>query len=100
MLIRNEKEIKNIYVNGKKVLKVYNQGKVLYDSRIERKTVSGKELKIDDGMSEYTGKLEILGNSEQETRIGKNLLNPTGSGSYNGITLKNNNDGSFTISGT
>ena len=58
----------------------------------------GKEITVD--ASSNPAKLYCYGNTEQETRSGKNLLNLKNTQTSSGITSVFNNDSSVTISGT
>lgn len=62
--------------------------------------VEGQSIHIEDS-SDLEGKLEILGNVEQETREGYNILeNILTDKTVNGITIKVNKDKSITLNGT
>ena len=62
---------------------------------------SGEYIHVEDS-SNCRAKIGISGNSEQETRSGKNLLNFNGFATkeISGVTITNNNDGSITLNGT
>lgn len=61
--------------------------------------VEGQSIHIEDS-SDLEGKLEVLGNVEQETR-GKNLLNNTAkTTTVNGVTFTVNEDGTVIANGT
>ena len=67
-------------------------------------TASGDYITVTDSVDGNIVELGIKGNSFQQTYSGKNLFDcatmfPT-SGQVNGITLTNNGDGTFTLSGT
>ena len=63
-------------------------------------TASGKEIVVADA-AEIESNLHISGNSEQDSRSGKNLLNPIGPNKEaTGIKVTNNGDGTFTVKGT
>ena len=60
----------------------------------------GQSIHIEDS-SDLEGKLEVLGNVEQETREGYNILeNILTDKTVNGITVKINKDKSITLNGT
>lgn len=62
--------------------------------------VEGQSIHIEDS-SDLEGKLEVLGNVEQETREGYNILeNILTDKTVNGITVKINKDKSITLNGT
>lgn len=62
--------------------------------------VEGQSIHI-EGSSDLEGKLEVLGNMEQETREGYNILeNILTDKTVNGITVKINKDKSITLNGT
>lgn len=62
--------------------------------------LSGEVIEVDSPL-EMESNLHISGNSEQDSRSGKNLLNPIReSSTKNGLTMTNNGDGSYTIKGT
>lgn len=67
------------------------------DSKVAE-TEESKSIHIEDA-STIPAQLEILGNQEQETRSGKNLLNLR-TQSVNGITTTKNTDGTLNIKGT
>lgn len=64
--------------------------------------VSGTSIDLNDSAEAKITELKISGNSEQETRSGKNLLNFNGFATkeISGVTITNNNDGSITLNGT
>lgn len=66
-----------------------------------RGQASGEYIHVEDS-SGARCKIGISGNSEQETRSGKNLLNFNGfaTKAISGVTITNNNDGSITLNGT
>ncbi|MFR5508256.1 MAG: hypothetical protein ACLTKT_03460 [Clostridia bacterium] len=62
--------------------------------------VEGQSIHVEDS-SDLEGKLEVLGNVEQETREGYNILeNILTDKTVNGITVKINKDKSITLNGT
>ena len=62
--------------------------------------VEGQSIHIEDS-SDLEGKLEVLGNVEQDVREGYNLLeNTLTDKTVNGITVKINKDKSITLNGT
>ncbi len=64
---------------------------------------NGNHLDIPDAMESNAIEYHVDGKSEQETRSGKNLLNPSKmlkSTTLNGITYTNNDDGTFNVHGT
>lgn len=62
--------------------------------------VEGQSIHIEDS-SDLEGQLEVLGNVEQETREGYNILeNILTDRTVNGITVKINKDKSITLNGT
>lgn len=62
--------------------------------------VEGQSIHIEDS-SDLEGQLEVLGNVEQETREGYNILeNILTDKTVNGITVKINKDKSITLNGT
>ena len=66
-----------------------------------RGQASGEYIHVEDS-SNCRARIGISGNSEQETRSGKNLLNFNGFATkeISGVTITNNNDGSITLNGT
>ena len=69
----------------------------LKSALINVETEEAKSLHVTD--ANKFGQLEVLGNQEQETRSGKNLLNLR-TQSVNGITTTKNTDGTLNIKGT
>ena len=67
-------------------------------------TFSDESIHLKDSADMRLHELKINGNSKQETRSGKNLLKFTKSAFptqiINGLTITNNDDGSFTLNGT
>ena len=73
----------------------------LSDSLVPLATSNGVELKLEKSAGQPLIEFELEGNSEQASYEGTNLLNPNGSTATNkGVTLTNNGDGTFTVSGT
>lgn len=75
----------------------------------EETTITFEKIQLEEGIiatpyKEYNGRngqYYVDGVSTQETRSGKNLLNPNGNNnSINGIDFINNGDGTFTAKGT
>ena len=65
------------------------------------KTVTGKEILIEDGENNKGLEIKVKGSTKQATRSGKNLLNVTAkTGTTQGITFTVNADKSITINGT
>lgn len=67
-------------------------------------TFSGEVIDLNDSTDMRLQRLDVLGNSRQETREGYNLLNFIKNAfktqTINGLTIRNNEDGSFTLNGT
>lgn len=72
----------------------------LKQALLNAETEEAKSLHVTD--ANKFGILEVLGNHEQKTRSGKNLLDFSGlsTQTVNGLTITNNNDGSITLNGT
>ena len=82
-----------------KFQELQNQTKKDRDNMINLE-VEGQSIHIEDS-SDLEGKLEVLGNVEQETREGYNILeNILTDRTVNGITVKINKDKSITLNGT
>lgn len=62
-------------------------------------TASGTEIVVEDS-AEMESILKISGNSEQDSRSGKNLFPPIATQTLNGITCTQNSDGTLTLNGT
>lgn len=74
-----------------------------YKSFIPINTTSGETVQIDNSTSDKAiTSIGLDGNTEQTTYTGKNLLpiSAFSSTTQGGVTLTNNNDGSYTINGT
>lgn len=63
-------------------------------------TTSGKSLHITDSAKYSKNKLEISGDMEQEKRSGKNLFIPLSTKTISGISIAQNADGTYNITGT
>ena len=63
-------------------------------------TSDNSNLEYETNVEKEWNKLEILGNSYQETRSGKNLLHINNTFTSNGVTMTNNGDGTITLNGT
>ena len=64
-------------------------------------TYEGSSIDVDIKGSSYDiNNLDVKGRSTQEVRSGKNLFIPLGSKTVSGITVVENNDGTYNISGT
>ena len=67
------------------------------------KTVTGKEILIEDGENNKGLEIKVKGSTTQATRSGKNLLPypfKNSTTTYNGITYTDNGNGTLTINGT
>lgn len=82
------------------ISKLQEDNQKLKNALLNAETEEAKSLYVTDA-NKY-GSLEVLGNHEQETRSGKNLLDFSGlsTQTVNGLTITNNNDGSITLNGT
>ena len=63
-------------------------------------SANGSNIQITDSANDNIPKLVLDGRSTQETRSGKNLLEPITTATNSGITCTNNGDGSYTLNGT
>lgn len=62
-------------------------------------TIDGVNIRLDyDDKRNFSYRVE--GNTYQETTTGKNLCKPIATATKQGMTLTNNNDGSYTLNGT
>lgn len=105
----NMNEIKEVVnYNGKKLKEVseielqtlQEENKKLKSALINVETEEAKSLHIEDA-SEVPAQLKVMGNEEQKTREGYNLLENTAvTQTINGITFTVNDDGTVTVNGT
>ena len=90
----------NIETLQKENIELKEKNNKLKNALLNAETEEAKSLYVED--ANKFGNLEVLGNHEQETRSGKNLLDFSGlsTQTVNGLTITNNNDGSITLNGT
>lgn len=71
------------------------------DNVLPSATATGESITVNDS-AEWKGSLEVAGNNKQETRDGKNKINHIllTTKTINGLTVTNNNNGTYTINGT
>lgn len=64
-------------------------------------TEQATEISVDDAATYSRNKLELFGNTSQDSTTGKNMLeNNLALATINGVTFQNKNDGSISLSGT
>ena len=99
--IKEEQETQNEKINTS-ITKNEAQDELiskLKNALINAETEEAKSLHVED--ANKFGQLEVLGNQEQETREGYNLLqNKLTDTTINGVTFKINEDKSVTVNGT
>lgn len=66
----------------------------------EGSTVEGTDFSITYDDTKEFSLLSLKGETSQETTTGKNLCKPIATATKQGMTLTNNNDGSYTLNGT
>ena len=107
--IQQEQQTQNTNIEGLQendieqdelISKLQEDNQKLKNALLNAETEEAKSLHVED--ANRFGSLEVLGNHEQETRSGKNLLNFSSltTQTVNGLTITNNNDGSITLNGT
>ena len=89
-------DIENLQTNDTKQDELISK---LKNALINVETEESKSIHVEDAST--IGQLEVLGNYEQETREGYNLLqNKLTNTTINGVTFKINEDKSITVNGT
>ena len=103
MLNKLQENIENDQIEQNTVIDELKAKTIKCLQEVETPTpVSGTSIDLNDSAEAKITELKISGNSEQETRSGKNLLNFNGFATkeISGVTITNNNDGSITLNGT
>ena len=92
----------NVESYEKRVSELETEVEELSQQASWKTTDTADSLHITDSAKYSRNKLDIFGNMEQETREGINLINTLSieDNTVNGITKKNNKDGSITLIGT
>lgn len=102
---KKEVELENCSATPLYKLKITGNDSLLFPGDKKKyftyETYEGSTIDTDIKGSSYDiNSLDVKGRSTQEVRSGKNLFIPLGSKTVSGITVTENNDGTYNISGT